>query len=299
MGGASNLEEVPVFLYNMFSDKNILPIPFAPVRKLVAKIITTSRYKNSQENYKLIGSSSPLLKITQALAAKLEHKIYKKIMIVNRYTPPFSKDVIKDIEEYQPDLITLLPMYPQYSITTAGSSLEDIKSVLKDKFPLKEIAPFYDNRLYIELLVSNIRKTLAKNYEEYTLICSAHALPKSVIDKGDPYVAHTEKMVELLDKKLHDKGMYFKNTVLAYQSKLGPVEWTQPYLSNVIKSLANEKVIILPLSFTIDNLETLFELDIEYREEAEELEIEDYRVVPCPNDSDEFVEVLEKTIKER
>ncbi|MCV6608653.1 MAG: ferrochelatase [Campylobacterales bacterium] len=292
MGGASNLDEVPVFLNNMFSDKNILPIPFTPIRKMVAKIITNRRYKSSQENYKLIGSSSPLLKITQKLSKKLEEKTSKKILIVNRYTPPFSKDVLEEIEAYEPDLITLLPMYPQYSITTSGSSLEDINQALNNKYKTRTIEPFYDNQQYIDLLVQKLNEKLTTGYEEFTLIYSAHALPKSVIEKGDPYVEHTEKMVELLNNTLTKQGISFKDTILAYQSKLGPVEWTKPYLSDVIKSLSNEKVIILPLSFTIDNLETLFELDIEYREEAEELNIEDYRVVECPNDSEEFVEVL-------
>lgn len=296
MGGASDLDEVPVFLYNMFSDKNILPIPFSPLRKLVAKIITKSRYKNSQENYKLIGSSSPLLAITRKLAKKLESRLYKKVIIVNRYTPPFAKDVLAEIEAYNPELITLLPMYPQYSITTTGSSLEDIKKVLNNRFKLREIEPFYDNSTYINLLVNNIKNTLGQNYEEYTLICSAHALPKSVIEKGDPYIEQTEKMVKLLNSSLRSQNINFKNTIPAYQSKLGPVEWTQPYLSDVIKTLVNEKIIILPLSFTIDNLETLFELAIEYKEEADELGIKEYKVVPCPNDSDEFVDVLNTLI---
>jgi protoporphyrin/coproporphyrin ferrochelatase len=296
MGGASNLDEVPIFLYNMFSDKNILPIPFNPIRKLVAKIITNSRYKSSQENYKLIGSSSPLLKTTQSLSKKLENKLYKKVIIVNRYTPPFSKDVMGEIEEYNPDLITLLPMYPQYSITTSGSSLEDIQKTLNNKYETRVIEPFYSNQDYIDLLVNNLQKKLDSNYEEYTLVYSAHALPKSVIEKGDPYVEHTEKMVELLNNTLNSKGINFKQSILAYQSKLGPVEWTQPYLSDVIKTLENEKVIIIPLSFTIDNLETLFELDIEYREEAEELNIKDYRVIECPNDSNGFVEVLSRLL---
>lgn len=295
MGGPNNLDEVPLFLKNMFNDKYILPIPFSPIRKLVSSYITKKRYKGSQENYKLIGSKSPLLDTTKDLQKKLEAKTDKKFFIAMRYTPPFANEILGELKEYNPDRITLLPLYPQFSSTTTQSSLEDIKAVLNDfTCAIDEINNFHDNSDYIEILVENILESVNEDTQEFTLVLSAHGLPESVIKKGDPYVKHSETMRDLIVAKLQERGVDFKKIILAYQSRLGPMEWTKPYLSDTIHSLKGEKVLILPISFTIDNLETNFELAIEYEEEAKEIGIEEYRVVQCPNDSDKFVEFIDK-----
>ncbi len=152
---------------------------------------------------------------------------------------------------------------------------------------------FYENRLYNELLIEKIEEQLKdKNSKEFELIFSAHSLPQSIVDKGDSYQKEILLHVELLKDILKEKNITFKDIHVAYQSKLGPVKWLEPSLEDKLKSLTCKKVIISPISFTIDNSETEFELSIEYKEVADELKYEEYLVAKCPNDSDKFVKAI-------
>jgi ferrochelatase len=158
---------------------------------------------------------------------------------------------------------------------------------------LVEIKHFFQNRTYNQAVLERIKEQVSTDEShEYDIIFSAHGLPQKVIDKGDVYQRHVEKHVAILQEMMQEEGLRFANVHLAYQSKVGPLKWLDPSLEEKLHSLTNKKVVIFPLAFTIDNSETDFELSIEYREVAEELGFESYKVCRCPNDSELFVDAL-------
>lgn len=296
MGGASNEDEIKVFLTNMFNDKNILGIP-NPIRKLVAFLITRSRLNAAKENYARIGGGSPLLGHSKKLAEKLQAALLEcEISLIMRYTPPRAYEELSRLQAMGISELFLIPLYPQYSTTTTKSSLEEVDAVLEKLAytpTCHKIERFYDEPLYTETLIEKIVEQLqGESAECYDLIFSAHSLPQKVVDRGDPYEKEVNDHVAILTKVLETRGIRFNAVHIAYQSKLGPVKWLEPSLESVLERMENNKVIISPLSFTIDNSETDFELAIEYREVAEELGFETYRVCRCPNDSERFVETL-------
>lgn len=297
MGGASNPDEIKLFLTNMFNDKNILAIP-APIRKIVAFLITRSRLNAAKANYARIGGGSPIVGHTKKLVAKLQNALPEcEVSFIMRYTPPRAETELRRLQELGIEELFLIPLYPQYSTTTTRSSLEEVEEVLSkiDYHPVcHSIERFYDHPLYIETILGQITQELGSDKaEEMDLIFSAHSLPQKVVDKGDPYEKEINAHVGVLLESLEERGLHFKNVHLAYQSKLGPVKWLEPSLEEVLESLQNKRVLIVPLSFTIDNSETDFELAIEYREFAQSHGFESYRVCRCPNESDRFVETLQ------
>ena len=297
MGGARSKDELKMFLTNMFNDKNILTIKSNFLRKIVAFFITNRRVDDAWKNYELIGNSSPINPLTEKLVEKCNHKIddYKTYQVM-RYTPPFAKDVIADILKDGIGEIVLLPLYPQYSTTTTKSSIEDFIDFLPYSFGqnIRYIESFYKNDAFNSLIIKELEKNFENKdeYKEFNLIFSAHGLPQKIVDNGDPYEKQMIEHVEILSKKLEEKNIDFKSINLAYQSKVGPMKWLEPSLEDKLNSFKDEKVIIYPLSFIIDNSETDFELDIEYRHIANNLGIKEYKVCKCVNDSEEFVEAI-------
>lgn len=301
MGGPNNLDEVEVFLKNMFNDKNIITIKSDLLRSFIAFMIVTSRKNEAKKNYEALGGKSPLVGYTQKLVAKLQTELQElHVDFAMRYTPPFASDAIAKLKEKDIKEVFLLPLYPQFSTTTTKSSLEDFREVLRNsgiKVKLKTIKKFYKNTIYNGLLIDKIEEALGtKDAAQFELIFSAHSLPQKIVDKGDPYQREVLAHVELLKEILKERDINFQNVHVAYQSKLGPVKWLEPSLEDKLKSLSNKNVLISPLSFTIDNSETEFELDIEYREVAEELGFENYCVAKCPNDDAKFIKALKNLI---
>ncbi len=298
MGGPNNLDEVKVFLTNMFNDKRIIATP-KPIRSLIAKLITFRRTKEAQNNYAHLGGKSPLVGYTRKLIDKLESSITDaSIHMVMRYTPPFAEDVLQDLRDI--DEFYVIPLYPHYSSTTTLSSYDDLYETfdkLRIKARVKTIDYYYNDKHYNNSIVERIKEALAgENPQDFELIFSAHGLPKKIIEKGDLYQKHIRYNVFHARKALMFAGVDFHKTHLAYQSRLGPLEWIKPYLEDKLKSLKKKKVIIFPIAFTIDNSETEFELDIEYREIAMEIGLEDYRVAKAPNSHPQFVECLNKNL---
>jgi ferrochelatase len=158
---------------------------------------------------------------------------------------------------------------------------------------LVEIKHFFQNKNYNMAILERIKERVSlEEMSEFDLIFSAHGLPLKVIQRGDTYQLHVQKHISILEQMMQKEGMTFKNIHLAYQSKVGPMEWLKPSLEDKLREIKNRKVIIFPIAFTIDNSETDYELEIEYREVAHEMGYEEYRVCRCPNDSEYFVEAL-------
>ncbi len=298
MGGPNNLEEVEVFLTNMFNDKNIITVGSSLLRKFIATMITFSRTEKSQEIYRQIGSKSPLVGHTKKLVEKLQNRVGENIIVdfAMRYTPPFASEAIERLSDKNIEKIYLIPLYPQYSTTTTKSSLEDFEEqyhLSGSDAILVEIKHFFNNKSYNMAILERIKERASlEEMSEFDLIFSAHGLPVKVIQRGDAYERHVQKHISILEQLMKEEGMAFKNIHLAYQSKVGPMEWLKPSLEDKLREIKNRKVIIFPIAFTIDNSETDYELEIEYREVAHEIGYKEYRVCRCPNDSDYFVEAL-------
>lgn len=196
------------------------------------------------------------------------------------------------------DAIYAIPLYPHFSATTTLSSFDVLyaeakKLGISDK--IHTLDRYYNHPDYIASIVERIKESLGgEDPREFELIFSAHGLPKKIIEKGDLYQRHIRANVYHARRALDEAGIIFHNTHLAYQSRLRPLEWIHPYLEDKLASLKTKKVIIYPIAFTIDNSETEFELEIEYREKAQAMGFETYRVAKAPNDHPLFIQTLEK-----
>jgi ferrochelatase len=296
MGGPNNVDEVEMFLRNMFSDKNILTMD-RYTRALVREIIIFNRIDEVKENFiENLGGKSPLPALTNQLIKKLKTKLDMPIASAMRYVPPFATDSLKKFKEEGIEELILFPMYPQYSTTTTLSSVEDIEArcqALEYSPKITVIDPYYDNYDYISMSVKKIMDALGdKDSKDYDLLLSAHGLPMSIIKAGDPYQNQVEANVSAIKIYLHERGIEFNNIKLVYQSKVGNSAWLEPNLLDVLRNPYHRKVLIYPLAFTIDNSETVYELDIEHREIADKIKYDDYRVAKCFNDDDDFVDLI-------
>jgi protoporphyrin/coproporphyrin ferrochelatase len=294
MGGPNNLDEVKVFLRNMFNDKYIIGAP-QPIRAMIGQIIISKRLKESKANYAKLGGMSPIVGHTKRLVRRLNKELDADVFYEMRYTPPFAKDIMPKLKNY--DEIYAIPMYPHYSSTTTKSSIEEFVKVAKkynlDK-KIKTIDSYYDNKFYNKAIVERIKEALkGENSEDFELVFSAHGLTQKIIDKGDLYQKHILANVECAKKELRAQNILFKKFHVAYQSRLGPMEWLRPYMEDKLKEIKS-KVIIYPISFTVDNSETEYELDMEYAEVAHKIGIKDYRVAKAPNHHRYFMDAIKE-----
>jgi ferrochelatase len=296
MGAPNNLDEVELFLKNMFNDKYIITAPKL-IRKLISFIIVNRRLDIAKNNYKELGGVSPLVGNTKRLVRRLNKNIGDAdVFYVMRYTPPFASEVVPKLVDY--DNIYLIPMYPHYSNTTTRSSIEDFLEEAK-KFDIDKkvsyIESYYKDELYNKAIVERIKDSIKDiNSKEYELVFSAHGLTQRSIDKGDPYQQHIIENVNAIKKMLSVESISFNSIHIAYQSRVGPMEWIRPYLEDKLQELKGRKVLIYPISFTLDNSETDLELEVEYKEVASEIGIKDYRVCRALNSSQYFIDTIKK-----
>src|SRR6056300_453262 len=214
MGGPNNLDEVKVFLTNMFNDKYIIGAP-QPIRAMIAWLITSKRLGEAQENYSLLGGMSPIVGHTKRLVRRLNRVINDAdVFHVMRYTPPFASEVMEKVKDY--DEIFAIPLYPHYSKTTTRSSIEDVYKYAKkykiDEKKIKTLDSFYENENYNKAIVERIKQTIkeGEDSKDFELIFSGHGLPQRVVDKGDPYQKHILANVEAAKKELQKQGIEFK-----------------------------------------------------------------------------------------
>lgn len=299
MGGPNNLSEVELFLTNMFADPNILTMKSSLLRKLIGTMIVFFRTETAQGIYSELGGKSPIVGHTKKLVAAMQEQLPDVVVdFAMRYTPPFASEVIERLKAQDVEKIYLIPLYPQYSTTTTKSSLEDFEAALHDSdldAIVVEIKHFFENETYNKTVIERIKETMKEGeYKDYDLIFSAHGLPQKIVDAGDPYQRHVERHVDLIKMMMLEQEMNFHQVHLAYQSKVGPMAWLRPSLEEKLDQVRNRGVVIFPIAFTIDNSETDYELDIEYREIAQEKGFVNYKVCHCPNDHPLFVTALKE-----
>lgn len=299
MGGPNHLDEVSLFLYNMFCDKNILTISNPIIRSIIARCIVALRVKESTRNYSLIGGKSPIIAHTKRLIEALSKQDSETHFdFAMSYTPPFIHDVISRFKTANLEEITLFSLYPHYSTTTTLTSLESVQKACNAcaYYPkLRTIDRYYDDAYYNDAIIARIQESLvaySMDSREVVLLFSAHGLPEKIVQKGDPYIQEILQNIAILSQKLETKGMKFKKIMHAFQSHIGPVRWTKPFISEVLDTLSGESVLVYPIAFSIDNSETDYELSIQYRQYAKEKNIKEYEVCTCLNDSPLFVRAI-------
>jgi ferrochelatase len=299
LGGPDSLEAIEPFLFNLFSDPDIIDFPFARIgRKPLAKLISSTRARKVQHHYASIGGGSPIRRFTEQQALALQRRLNESGMdarcfVAMRYWHPFTAEAIAQLRAAECDEVVLLPLYPQYSSTTTGSSLNEWRRRFQDDLPVYCVEPFYRHPLYMDALVENIEETLVRfsDPRRAELVFSAHSVPVSVIEKGDPYQRQIEETVELVMRR----GGWENRHRICYQSKVGASKWLQPSLHKTLRTLAAEnirEVCIVPISFVSDHVETLGEIDQEARREAALLGITQFEMTPGLNNSPTFISAL-------
>ena len=301
LGGPDSLEAVEPFLYNLFCDPDIIDFPFARIaRQPLARLISTTRARHVSRHYAEIGGRSPILEFTQrqarALEAVLRREVDARVVVAMRYWHPFTSEALHKLAGHAPEEVVLLPLYPQYSRTTTGSSLNEWNRQFQPNGwnpRVHAIQEFHEDDGYIAALVKSVNASLGEfdDPADVDMIFSAHSVPLAVIDAGDPYQRQIERTVELV----WNKGRWPGRRHLCYQSKVGASKWLQPSMHATIKQVAEQgrrRVLVIPISFVSDHVETLHEIDIEHREQARSLGIQEYRMMPGLNDSPRFIEVL-------
>ena len=303
LGGPDSLDAVEPFLFNLFNDPAIISLP-GIFRYPLAKLISKRRAPIARGIYEEMGGKSPILQETKMQALAIEKSLEKekdhyRCFIVMRCWHPRAEDVIKKVREFNPEQIILLPLYPQYSDATSGSSIKEWLDVCKKedfKIETKIICCYPTEKDFILSYANLIKaKINIKNLTETILIFSAHGLPENKIKQGDPYQWQVEQTVNELFKKLSIKNL---NYILSYQSRVGPLKWIGPSTDTVIKEQAqkNKILIVVPVAFVSEHSETLVELDIEYKKLAIENGSKDYLRVPAVTVNKDFINSLRLSI---
>jgi len=299
LGGPECLDDVEPFLYNLFSDRQIIKLGPPFLQKFIARRIARKRAPSSRTNYARIGGGSPILDITRKQARALEDSLHPHgdylVRPCMRYWPPRAAEVLAELADNNIERIIALPLYPHYSIATTGSSLSDLKETLKKRNPqprLQVIRSWPDQPDYIKCLANRIIERVHQTGEDTVVVYSAHSLPRDFIDNGDPYVTELNKTIAAVEQKTGIQGQ------LCYQSRSGPVRWLEPSTPDMLQHLAaqgTKKILMVPISFVSDHIETLYEIDMLYRDMAVELGME-LRSTPGLNDDPEFIDGLRQLV---
>lgn len=331
MGGPDSLEAVKPFLKNLFSDRDIIKLGPSFLQKHIASLIIKMKLKKTLAAYKIIGGKSPLPEITFQQAEALDRALNSgevssqgsaemgksfKVYVAMRYWHPLTEETVAKISHSAIRKIVVIPLYPQYSRATTGSSIKKLIeefagitgnkiempkayqrtfSVQAPPFTIDFVASWYDHPIYIEALIEKISKGMElfasgsrKSKFGVPVLFSAHSLPQKFIDEGDPYVNETKRTIDEISKRINIESY------LSYQSKSGPVKWLEPSTEDMITRLAKKGVknlLIVPISFVSDHIETLYEIDMLYKNMAHKLGMNLQRVESL-NTSPKFIEAL-------
>ena len=303
LGGPDKLENVKPFLFNLFNDPAILNLP-SFFRYPLAKLISNRRAPIAKKIYEELGGSSPILKLTEKQSIVLEKSLNLnnngdeyKCFIVMRCWHPRAKDVIKDVQLYNPEEMVLMPLYPQYSSATSGSSIKEWKDVCKKnnyETKISTICCYPEDINFINAHVNEINKKI-KNLNNFKLIFSAHGLPERNIKKGDPYQWQIEQSV---NKIVNDLNYNNLDWILSYQSRVGPLKWIGPSTDDIIVENAKigKHIVLVPVAFVSEHSETLVELDIEYKKLAKDNGCNQYIRVPALGTNEHFIKAMSELI---
>jgi ferrochelatase len=307
LGGPDSLDAVEPFLYNLFSDPDIIDFPLSFLfRKKLAKIIANKRAPRIREQYQKIGGKSPIMNHTQAQAQMLEERLNGRahVYIAMRYWNPMISEAVNRIKSDGIEKVVLLPMYPQYSKATTGSSINEWNRQAQGHNLDVEthiIESYHTNPLYIKAVVERIREALVMFPEERRdsvhILFSAHGTPMKLVKQGDPYSEQISETVESVMKA----GEFAQRHHLCFQSKVGPMKWLTPSTHETILELASNGVtdmLVVPIAFVSDHLETLYEINIEYRRLALENGIENFEMTEGLNGSETFIDALEQLVQD-
>ncbi len=310
LGGPDSLDAVEPFLYNLFSDPDIIDFPLASIaRRPMARLIARARARHAGRHYREIGGRSPILEHTMRQAAALECELRRsldaRVVVAMRYWHPFTHEAFAELQKLAPGDLVLLPLYPQYSRTTTGSSLNEWNRhfrVSDDWRPnLHTVREYHADPDFVDALVAAVNASLAgfpHPAADVDFLFSAHSLPVSVVQAGDPYQEHVERTCDLV----WAAGGWPGRRHLCYQSKVGSARWLAPSMGETIERLAAEgarNVLVVPISFVSDHVETLHEIGIEHRILAERLGITGFRLMPGLNDSPRFIAALAKLVRQK
>lgn len=314
LGGPEKLDEVEDFLFNLFNDEDIirLPNPIKPLQGFIARNIAKRRAPNSREAYESIGGGSPIVKLTQEQGDNLVGELKKrgidaKCYIGMRYWYPFTEEATDKILEDGINRLVIIPLYPQYSISTTGSSIRLLNQILDEdnkawdprKIDHTVVPDWYDHPGYLATQAKLINKELEEfknNPKDVKVMFSAHGVPESYVEAGDPYKGQIEKCAKLIMEEVNqNRGSNDIDWTLCFQSRVGPVKWLEPYTDDVLQQLGEsglKNLVVVPLSFVSEHVETLEEIDIEYREVAEEAGISNFKRCPALNSDPLFIDCL-------
>ena len=311
LGGPDSLEAVQPFLLNLFLDPDIIPMgPLGFLRRPLAKLISSRRSVPVRGRYAEIGGRSPIGALTErqrgALVESLAGEIDPVAVVAMRYWHPLTTEAADALRKAGPlDEIVLLPLYPHFSYATTLSSLKEWRRVYGEPEsgpPQKTISQFFDHPLYIQALVQRIGSVL-RQFEKSArihLVFSAHGLPMSLVEKGDPYPGQVESTVRMVCEEGRKQLAGWPVThLLCYQSRVGPAKWLQPSLTGTIERLGTEGVkemLVVPISFVTEHIETLHEINIEARAEAKKFGVEVFRMMPAVGDSPLFIDALKDLV---
>lgn len=303
LGGPEKPADVQGFLYNLFADKRIIGLPFG-LRQAVAAMISSRRAPMAQKNYALMGGGSPILKETRAQADALQAVLDQSLMdaearvfIGMRYWHPFIEATAEDIAAWQPDHVVVLPLYPQFSSTTTLSGFDAFRKAYKGLGQVHQVCCYAGNPHFIKAHVEVISAALASVTapENYRLLFSAHGLPESIVKRGDPYQEQVEASVRRVMEALSVDMEY----TICYQSRVGPMTWIGPSTDDTIREAGRDgkSVILVPIAFVSEHIETLVELDIEYGHLARDAGVPDYVRVPALGVNAGYIQALRDEVQ--
>lgn len=306
LGGPDTLDAVRPFLFNLFSDPDIFRFPLGYLtQRPLAALIAWRRAPEASHGYVAIGGKSPILEYTRAQAQALQQAIGGDfdIHVCMRYWHPLTDEVVRTLKQKNYRRVILLPLYPQYSLTTSGSSYNEFMRQCRRQGYLPAVTlirQWYDQPDYQNAIVESVQAAAKKlpdpDPAHFELLFSAHGLPKKIVAQGDPYEQQIRATYDAVRTRLG-----WPHTTLCYQSRVGPLEWLRPYTDEVIREKAAagvKQMLVYPIAFVSDHVETLFELGITYAELARSRGIEHYRVVPALNNHPCFIEALRSIVLE-
>ena len=312
LGGPDSLDAVEPFLYNLFSDPDIIDLPGAFLfRNALARFISSRRAPKVRALYDSIGGKSPILKQTMLQATHLAALLARKglntdVRVAMRYWHPFTSETAAELFRNPPDELILLPLYPQYSKATTASSFNEWDRVVRTmnvaRIPTKRIESYFDHPLYIDAIVEHVTQALDRfpktERGKVHLVFSAHGIPMKLVNAGDPYPAHIRRSYELV----LERGRFNLPHHLCFQSKVGPQKWLQPSLTTTIERLAAEGVthmVVVPIAFVTDHIETLSEINIEARKHAFALGVKRFEMMRALTASKKFIACLADLVMHR